>query len=144
MQSSPNGAVRGVPLFLLRLEGAVIFSASAFAYASEGRSWWLFAALFFMPDLSMLGYLASPKIGAASYNAAHTLTAAALLAGPGFLMGGAFAMPLATIWVAHIGFARMAGYGLKYGTGFADTHLGRLGARERAPARRSFLRLCRD
>jgi hypothetical protein len=30
--------------------------------------------------------------------------------------------------LAHVGFDRMLGYGLKYGTGFGDTHLGRKGA----------------
>jgi hypothetical protein len=38
----------------------------------------------------------------------------------------------ATIWVAHIGFDRMLGYGLKYPTAFSDTHLGRIGRRARA------------
>lgn len=33
---------------------------------------------------------------------------------------------VATIWAAHIGFDRALGYGLKYPTGFADTHLGPL------------------
>jgi hypothetical protein len=30
------------------------------------------------------------------------------------------------IWVAHIGFDRLLGYGLKYETGFKDTHLGKV------------------
>jgi hypothetical protein len=29
--------------------------------------------------------------------------------------------------VAHIGFDRMLGYGLKHASGFGDTHLGRIG-----------------
>ncbi|MDU3890869.1 MAG: DUF4260 family protein [Serratia liquefaciens] len=33
----------------------------------------------------------------------------------------------ALIWGAHIGFDRALGYGLKYASGFADTHLGGLG-----------------
>jgi hypothetical protein len=31
--------------------------------------------------------------------------------------------------VAHVGFDRLLGYGLKYGTSFGDTHLGRRGSR---------------
>jgi hypothetical protein len=31
------------------------------------------------------------------------------------------------IWLAHIGFDRALGYGLKYVAGFASTHLGRIG-----------------
>jgi len=30
------------------------------------------------------------------------------------------------IWLAHIGFDRMLGFGLKYPTRFADTHLARV------------------
>jgi hypothetical protein len=42
-------------------------------------------------------------------------------------------MPLfvACIWAAHVGFDRMLGYGLKYGTSFGDTHLGRRGRHSR-------------
>jgi hypothetical protein len=36
-------------------------------------------------------------------------------------------LALALIWLAHIGFDRMLGYGLKYQSGFGDTHLGRIG-----------------
>ena len=39
-------------------------------------------------------------------------------------MPGLFA--ICTIWVAHIGFDRLLGYGLKYPTAFKDTHIGRL------------------
>jgi Domain of unknown function (DUF4260) len=33
----------------------------------------------------------------------------------------------ALIWLAHIGFDRALGYGLKYEVGFSFTHLGRVG-----------------
>lgn len=39
-------------------------------------------------------------------------------------------LPLALIWVNHIGVDRFMGYGLKYSDGFAWTHLGRLGKRD--------------
>ncbi len=42
---------------LLRLEGLVVAAISAVLYARTGASWWLFAALWLLPDLSMLGYL---------------------------------------------------------------------------------------
>jgi hypothetical protein len=35
------------------------------------------------------------------------------------------------IWVAHIGFDRAFGYGLKYATSFGDTHLGKVGRRDK-------------
>jgi hypothetical protein len=34
---------------------------------------------------------------------------------------------IALIWLAHVGFDRALGYGLKYATAFGDTHLGRIG-----------------
>jgi len=36
------------------------------------------------------------------------------------------ATQIALVWLAHIGFDRFFGYGLKYPTGFKDTHLQRV------------------
>ena len=36
------------------------------------------------------------------------------------------AIAVGLIWVAHIGLDRALGFGLKYGTRFYDTHLGRV------------------
>jgi hypothetical protein len=36
------------------------------------------------------------------------------------------AVAVALIWLAHIGMDRALGFGLKYPTGFRDTHLGRV------------------
>jgi hypothetical protein len=48
-------------------------------------------------------------------------------------------LSLALIWLAHIGFDRALGYGLKYAAGFGFTHLGRIGkeARAETPAQSS-------
>ncbi len=124
-----NGFVRGGPLILLRLEGAAILAAATLAYARLGHSWWMFVALFLLPDVSMLLYFVNRNVGAASYNVVHTLTSPAVLAGLGLIFDSSLAMSFAAIWVAHIGLDRMLGFGLKYATGFADTHLGRLGAK---------------
>ena len=37
------------------------------------------------------------------------------------------ALAVALVWLAHIGFDRALGYGLKYAAGFDRTHLGRIG-----------------
>lgn len=139
--TNANGSVRGWPLLLVRMEGAAIAATAVVAYAHTGGSWWMFAALFLAPDASMLGYLANPRTGAAIYNAAHTLIAPALLAVMGFLLGNSLVLALAVIWLGHIGFDRMLGYGLKYATGFADTHLGRLGGQ--SAAEHPLKRLCK-
>ena len=36
-------------------------------------------------------------------------------------------LSISMIWLAHIGFDRTLGYGLKYSAGFGFTHLGRIG-----------------
>jgi hypothetical protein len=119
---------------VLRLEGLCVLAASAFAYSKFGAGWGVFFVCFLLPDLSFLGYLFGPRVGASAYNAAHSYIGAVAclvlwLASPSQL-------PLAVglIWSAHIGFDRVLGYGLKYSQGFSCTHLGPVGrlAREAA------------
>ena len=120
-----DGAVHSSVRLWLRLEGFAVLALSTYLYAQAGGGWWMFAFLFFVPDVSFAGYLAGPRAGAVIYNIAHSylgpvVLAAAALAGVGNLT-------LALIWAAHIGFDRAMGYGLKYPSAFADTHLGRIG-----------------
>lgn len=117
--------VTGSPLVLLRLEGGVVLVGACLAHAALGGSWATFFALFLVPDLAMIGYLAGPRVGAASYNAAHTYLAPALLAGLGLLLGSTMLLGGACVWAAHVGFDRLLGFGLKYSTAFGDSHLGR-------------------
>lgn len=121
------GAVVDGPRSLLRAEDLAMFGAALFAYAQLGAGWGLFFALFLLPDLSLLGYLAGPRVGAVTYNAAHSYCAPALLAALGLAVPAV--LPWAAIWIAHIGLDRVLGYGLKYSTAFGDTHLGRVGQR---------------
>src|SRR5579862_2745201 len=123
-------------LFLLRLEGLAVAGVSAALYAKTGASWWLFAALWLTPDLSMLGYLASSCWGARCYNAVHTYVVPVALALSALLLKAPALLPFALIWANHIGVDRLLGYGLKYSDGFGFTHLGLLGKRSTtAPAR---------
>ncbi len=114
-----------LPPILLRIEGAVLLTLSVLLYGLNGASWLLFVLLFLAPDLSMLSYLSGPRTGAISYNLFHTYVLPGLLAAFGLLMGIPLLVSLALVWFAHIGFDRMVGYGLKYPTGFFDTHLNR-------------------
>ena len=115
-------------LILLRLEGLAAAMLSAVLYARTGASWWLFAALWLLPDLSMLGYLRTPCIGARVYNAFHSYVPPATLALFALLAhSSALLLPIALIWANHIAVDRALGYGLKYAEGFGWTHLGRLG-----------------
>lgn len=122
-----SGATRGVPRLLLRLEGAVALAAALVAFAHLGGRWGWFAALFLAPDLSLLGYLATPRVGAVAYNAAHSYVGPALLALAAVWLGEPSLLSGAAVWVAHVGFDRALGYGLKYASAFGDTHLGRVG-----------------
>lgn len=124
---TPAVGVTGGLRILLRLEGLALLAAMAAVYAWQGTSWWLFAALFFTPDLSFAGYLLGSRPGAIIYNAVHTTVVPGVLLGIGLVLGQPLAVALAVIWLAHIGFDRALGYGLKQPDGFGFTHLGRIG-----------------
>jgi hypothetical protein len=79
--------------------------------------------LFLLPDLTMLGCLRSPAIGAMIYNAGHCYISSVLLAVVGLIGGLSVVEPHAIIWMAHIAFDRLLGFGLKYTDRFAHTHL---------------------
>lgn len=120
-------AVAGRPRMILMLEGFALFALCIFAYAKLGYSWWLFGALILAPDIGMVGYLRNAKLGALTYNLLHLTPLPIALGIAGYAWSGPLAIAIALIWLAHIGMDRMLGYGLKYETGFADTHLGRIG-----------------
>jgi hypothetical protein len=113
--------------WLLRSEGAAALLGATVVFGRIGQPWWLFAVLFLLPDLSMAGYLTGPRLGATVYNAGHTYVAPLLLGLAGAMWTSAPVLAVAAVWVAHIGFDRMLGYGLKHASGFGDTHLGRIG-----------------
>ena len=114
------------PAALLRTEGIALLALSVLLYRVNGGSWLLFGALLFAPDLSMLGYLAGPKVGAAIYNAFHTYAMPAVVGALGMIFANPLMVAVALIWFAHIGMDRTVGYGLKYPTSFKDTHLQRV------------------
>ena len=126
------GAVAGAPRAWLRLEGLAVLALAVLLYHRGGHSWLLFAGLFFAPDLSFAFYLAGPRIGAVGYNLAHSYVGPVAAAALAILTGRPPVVAL--LWAAHIGFDRVLGYGLKYPSGFADTHLGRIGRRGEAGA----------
>ena len=112
---------------ILRAEAGAALFAAVVSYALSGFSWLLFAALFLLPDISMIAYAAGSHRGAVVYNAAHTYAAPLLFGAASALTAWEPGIAIATIWVAHIAFDRALGFGLKYGTNFKDTHLGGIG-----------------
>jgi hypothetical protein len=121
--SFATGAAIGGVKILLRAEGLALLAAATAAYAYAGFSWVLFAALFLAPDLSFVAYLFGPKLGAAAYNLVHSTIAPLALGGVGLALGAPLAQAVALIALAHIGFDRALGFGLKYSAGFNETHL---------------------
>lgn len=117
------------PITLQRAEAGTLFVGAVALYTRSGEGWPLFAALFLAPDLGMLGYLAGPRVGAATYNVVHAAVLPVTLAAYGLLTGNSTATAAATIWLAHIAFDRLLGYGFKLPSAFGDTHLGRKGRR---------------
>ena len=115
-----------LPRALLHVEGVVVAAAAVALYFHLGYPWWLFLVLILAPDLSMGGYAAGPVVGRATYDAAHTYALPVALAAIGVLADAEVAVQIGLIWTAHIGVDRAIGYGLKYPSGFKDTHLQRV------------------
>ena len=116
----------GLPRRLLHLEGLAVLVGALVLYFDAGYGWLLLVVLALAPDLSMLGYLAGPRVGALAYDLAHTYAGPVALGVAGVLSGADLATQVALIWLAHIGADRLLGYGLKYPTSFKDTHLQRV------------------
>lgn len=113
--------------WMLRAEALTLFVAGVAVYLQlGGEPWWLLLLLL-LPDISMVGYLGGPRLGALTYNLVHNVVIGLAALGVGWF--GAIA-PLAiagAVLLAHVGMDRSLGYGLKLPTDFRDTHLGRIG-----------------
>lgn len=127
MSDSFSGAVDGGVRSVLRAEGLMLLGAAIGLYWRAGGDWMQFAILFLAPDLSFLGYVAGPRIGAVAYNTMHSTIGPLVLGALGVALSAPLAASIALIWIAHVGFDRAMGYGLKHARGFGFTHLGRIG-----------------
>jgi hypothetical protein len=121
------GAATGGVRTVLRLEGLALFIGMTLLYYVWDGDWWVYAALFFVPDISFAAYLSGPRFGAMIYNAVHSYLAPMTMMTTGFATASPLILSIAMIWLAHIGFDRALGYGLKYAASFSCTHLGRMG-----------------
>ena len=112
---------------LLNLDEAASLLLAVLVFAHLPYAWWWLPALFLVPDLSALGYLAGSRVGAYCYNFAHHKLLALALGGAGWLLGQPVLLLAGTIVLFHSSFDRLLGYGFKHVTGFRDTHLGQIG-----------------
>jgi hypothetical protein len=112
---------------IVRLEELGIFLFSIYLFSTLEYSWWLFPLLLFLPDVSMVGYVGNPKLGAVIYNFFHFRALALFL----FVLGIYISLPLLSligvILFAHSSIDRAFGYGLKFGDSFSHSHLGKIG-----------------
>lgn len=111
---------------ILKFEGLAVFLACFYFYSRLDASWLLFVLLWLLPDISMVGYLKDKKIGAIIYNLIHNYIITILIVFLGLWQDNNFITSLGVTLVSHIGLDRFFGYGLKYPSGFKDTHIQKL------------------
>jgi Domain of unknown function (DUF4260) len=117
----------GAAGWILRAEALTFFVGGIVLFLMlNGNALWLLPLLLAV-DVSMVGYLAGPRAGAATYNLAHNLVTAVGLLAVGWFVPVAPLALAGAIVLAHVGMDRALGYGLKLPTDFRDTHLGRIG-----------------
>ncbi|WP_277632309.1 DUF4260 domain-containing protein [Avrilella dinanensis] len=112
---------------IVKTEELALLLLGIFLVDMGNHSWKWFAICFFLPDVSMLGYLGGNRIGAVLYNIFHYRFLAVILYLTGILIDNSWLSFAGLTLFCHIAFDRMLGYGLKYNTGFKDTHLGKIG-----------------
>lgn len=113
--------------WILRIESAAIAVVGIVAYLSLGGNPLVLIPALLAPDLSILGYLAGPRVGAVTYNLVHNWATASILALLAIVLGDLWPLLVGAVVAAHVGMDRALGYGLKLPTAFQDTHLGRIG-----------------
>ena len=111
----------------LKLEELAMLLLGIYTFGFLYFSWWMFLALFFLPDVGMFGYLFGKKTGAFTYNLFHHKGLAIFIYLAGFFFLNEYLQLTGVIIFSHASFDRLIGYGLKYEEGFKFTHLGEIG-----------------
>jgi len=109
--------------WIIQTENAVFFALTFFLYSQFDFSLLLFLGLLLVPDITMLGYLVNPKVGARIYNIGHSFILPTIILLSYFFIQADILLIIAFIWYAHIFMDRAIGYGLKYPHSFKETHL---------------------
>ena len=118
-----------MPAWFQRLENLALVVFSVVAFVALDFAWWWLLALFLLFDVSMVGYVRSPRFGAWTYNLVHNYVAPAALGAVGIALDLRWALFVALVWAFHIAIDRTLGYGLKFTDAFTRTHLGDIGRR---------------
>ncbi len=120
---------------LLRLEELAQFALCLAALIAFDVPWWAYLLLALGPDVGMLGYLVSSRVGSISYNLLHHKMIAVLIFALGILLipegtpfedqnTSFYCIIFSTILYGHSSMDRIFDYGLKFGDNFHHTHLG--------------------
>src|SRR5262245_52718500 len=99
---------------LLKLEELFLFGLALFLFSGLEYGWGWYALLFLAPDLSMVGYLSGPRLGAWTYNLIHHKGLSVALSVLGALFTIPWLMFAGTVLLGHSSLDRVFGYGLKY------------------------------
>ena len=115
--------------FTIKIEEAAVTAIFIYFLSryNLGLPIWIWVLLFFSPDISMVGYIISTRIGAYCYNLFHHRAVALVVLAFGLLTHNNVLVAVGALLFAHSSFDRMMGYGLKYTDDFKHTHLGWMG-----------------
>jgi hypothetical protein len=112
---------------LLKLEELALLAISIYALYIFNASWYWYLLLALGPDISMIGYAAGNKAGAATYNLFHHKGLAVAVFITGLILKDTTIQMIGITLFGHSSMDRFFGYGLKFNEGFKQTHLGVIG-----------------
>jgi Domain of unknown function (DUF4260) len=112
---------------IIKLEELAMFGLCLYALSIFHVDWWWYLIILLGPDISMLGYFAGNKAGAACYNLFHHKGIAVAIFVAGLILPNVFIQLIGIVLFGHSSMDRTFGYGLKTGEGFKYTHLGVIG-----------------
>lgn len=97
---------------LARLEELAQLSLAIALFARLPFKWWVYPALFFVPDLSLLGLLLGPQAGAITYNLVHHKALGLVAYILGSLLGKPKLALVGVVLLGHACFDRALGFEL--------------------------------
>lgn len=97
----------------VRADAAAFLVLTLWAVTRTDSSWIWFLALFLVPDLSMVGYVFGPRVGATTYNVGHLYAWPVALLAAGLTWHAPLATTAALSWIAHIAFDNVVGLRLE-------------------------------
>ena len=98
---------------LIKLEELAFLVLSFYLFLALDYAWWWFPLLFFVPDVSMIGYLINSKVGALAYNFIHHKALAILLYLFGSLTRLAVLQLAGLVMFGHSSLDRVLGFELQ-------------------------------